>query len=188
MNRLAEMFNVNHFIVSQVNPHVVPFLAKEEESVKPEAGTQPAGSSWVQNMANFAKGEALHRLDMLVEMGVFPNAVTKARSVLSQRYSGDITIFPSISYTNFPKILSNPTTEYMLHCLLTGERATWPKVSRIRNHVAVELALYDCINKMRPHVHFSQNESIRRLGNLNAQSGDLNRVRRLHKTARVDGQ
>ena len=33
MNRLAEMFCVNHFIVSQVNPHVVPFLAKEEEAL-----------------------------------------------------------------------------------------------------------------------------------------------------------
>ncbi|KAG7141842.1 Lipase 4 like protein [Verticillium longisporum] len=30
MTRLAEMFNVNHFIVSQVNPHVVPFLAKDD--------------------------------------------------------------------------------------------------------------------------------------------------------------
>jgi len=26
MARLSEQFNVNHFIVSQVNPHVVPFL------------------------------------------------------------------------------------------------------------------------------------------------------------------
>lgn len=25
MVKLAEMFNVNHFIVSQVNPHVIPF-------------------------------------------------------------------------------------------------------------------------------------------------------------------
>jgi len=25
MNRLSELFNVNHFIVSQVNPHVIPF-------------------------------------------------------------------------------------------------------------------------------------------------------------------
>ena len=27
MTRLSELFNVNHFIVSQVNPHVVPFLS-----------------------------------------------------------------------------------------------------------------------------------------------------------------
>jgi TAG lipase/steryl ester hydrolase/phospholipase A2/LPA acyltransferase len=25
MAKLSEMFNVNHFIVSQVNPHVIPF-------------------------------------------------------------------------------------------------------------------------------------------------------------------
>ena len=44
MTRLAEMFNVNHFIVSQVNPHVVPFLAKEEEIIGAEAqqGSQSA--------------------------------------------------------------------------------------------------------------------------------------------------
>lgn len=33
MTRLAEMFNVNHFIVSQVNPHVVPFLVKDDEAI-----------------------------------------------------------------------------------------------------------------------------------------------------------
>jgi hypothetical protein len=28
MNKLSELFNVNHFIVEQVNPHVIPFLPK----------------------------------------------------------------------------------------------------------------------------------------------------------------
>ena len=37
MTRLAEMFNVNHFIVSQVNPHVVPFLVKDEEAIAHES-------------------------------------------------------------------------------------------------------------------------------------------------------
>ncbi|KAF1958888.1 patatin-domain-containing protein [Byssothecium circinans] len=178
MTRLAEMFNVNHFIVSQVNPHVVPFLIKEEEAIGAEAQQEACGLGWLQSVASFAKGEALHRLEMLAEMGVFPNAVTKAKSVLSQRYSGDITILPAISYTNFPKVLSNPTTDFMLHCLLAGEQATWPKVARIRNHVSIELALYDSINKMRPHVHFSQPQSERRLENF-AKGGNVGRVRRL---------
>jgi len=26
MNKLSELFNVNHFIVCQVNPYIVPFL------------------------------------------------------------------------------------------------------------------------------------------------------------------
>jgi TAG lipase/steryl ester hydrolase/phospholipase A2/LPA acyltransferase len=183
MTRLAEMFNVNHFIVSQVNPHVVPFLIKEEEAIGAEALQESAGSGWMQDFASFAKDEALHRLDMLIEMGVLTNVVTKARSVLSQRYSGDITIFPAISYENFPKVLSNPTTDYMEHCLLTGEKATWPKMPRIRNHVAVELALDESINKIRPLVHFSQLQSNRRLEHFASTGGRVSQARRLHRSA-----
>lgn len=181
------MFNVNHFIVSQVNPHVVPFLAKEEEVVSAEAqqdSTLSAGSDWMHAFASFAKGEALHRLDMLAEMGVFPNVVTKAKSVLNQKYSGDITIFPAISYANFPKILSNPTTEYMLRCLLTGERATWPKVSRIQNHVAVELALDEAVNQVLPHVHFSSRLMNLRLLDFErpgSQGDEIGRTKRVHR-------
>jgi len=33
MARLSEQFNVNHFIVSQVNPHVIPFLQQSDKGV-----------------------------------------------------------------------------------------------------------------------------------------------------------
>jgi TAG lipase/steryl ester hydrolase/phospholipase A2/LPA acyltransferase len=157
MTRLAEMFNVNHFIVSQVNPHVVPFLEKEEEVVAAEVnGTAfEAGPHWMSSVASLAKGEVLHRLQVLADMGIFPTYATKLRGLLSQRYSGDINIFPAISYADFPRVLSNPTTEYMLGCLLTGQRATWPKMSRIQNHVAIELALDSLIQKFRARTVFS---------------------------------
>ncbi|EON62647.1 hypothetical protein W97_01871 [Coniosporium apollinis CBS 100218] len=162
MTRLAEMFNVNHFIVSQVNPHVVPFLMKDESLVAAEAqqssSAVAAGPGWLHTMASVAKGEALHRLHVLAEMGVFPNYVTKVRSVLSQKYSGDITIFPEISYAQFPRVLSNPTTEYMLQATLAGERATWPKLSRIQNHCSIELALDDAVQKLRARVVFSPSQ------------------------------
>lgn len=29
MQRMSELFNVNTFIVSQVNPHVVPFISQD---------------------------------------------------------------------------------------------------------------------------------------------------------------
>ncbi|KAL5391000.1 hypothetical protein DPSP01_001496 [Paraphaeosphaeria sporulosa] len=198
MTRLAEMFNVNHFIVSQVNPHVVPFLAKEEHDIGAEVQQQnsafSAGPGWMHNMASFAKGEALHRLEVLAEMGVFPNTMTKVRSVLSQRYSGDITIFPAISYTNFPKILSNPTTDYMLRCLLAGEQATWLKVSRIQNHVAVELALDEAVNQILPFVHFSKSQVDLRLLNVNrpaSQGVELpptHQLRRHKRDSHSEGQ
>jgi TAG lipase/steryl ester hydrolase/phospholipase A2/LPA acyltransferase len=157
MTRLAEMFNVNHFIVSQVNPHVVPFLEKEEEIVAAEAhGTAfQSEPHWMSSVANLAKGEILHRLQVLADIGIFPTYATKLRGMLSQRYSGDINIFPAISYADFPRVLSNPTTEYMLGCLLTGQRATWPKMSRIQNHVAIEIALDNLIQKARARTVFS---------------------------------
>lgn len=168
MTRLAELFNVNHFIVSQVNPHVVPFLVKEEDSITQEAhhstATVAAGPTWLHSITHLAKGEALHRMHALAELGIFPNTLSKAVSVLSQKYSGDITIFPEISYADFPRMLSNPTPEFMEQARLSGERATWPKLSRIKNHCAIELALDDAVQKLRARVVFSPSQVDLRLG------------------------
>ncbi|KAG4444393.1 hypothetical protein IFR05_000158 [Cadophora sp. M221] len=159
MTRLAEMFNVNHFIVSQVNPHVVPFLVKDDISITKNANTEgSAGPGWVYTLTNLAKDEALHRMQVLAELGIFPNLVTKARSVLSQKYSGDITILPEIEYKDFPRMLKNPTADFMVQACLCGERATWPKLSRIRNHCAVELELDAAVQRLRARVVFSPSQ------------------------------
>ena len=175
MTRLAEMFNVNHFIVSQVNPHVVPFLIKEEDAAAEDAqqstSSFAAGPSWIHSMTHLAKGEALHRLHVMVEMGIFPNALTKAVSVLSQKYSGDITILPEISYADFPHILSNPSPEFMAQATLSGERATWPKLSRVRNHCAIELALDEAVQNLRTRAVFSSSQIDLRLGAYSVTNG-----------------
>lgn len=153
--RLAEMFNVNHFIVSQVNPHVVPFLSKDEGP-----GEDPNRRSWLttpllQTMTGLARDEMLHRMAVMTEMGIFPNTSTKLASILSQKYSGDINILPDISYASLSHILQNPTAEFMRQACLSGERATWPKIARIRNHVAIELALDRAVQTMRARVALS---------------------------------
>ena len=154
MTRLSEMFNVNHFIVSQVNPHVVPFLLKDEG---PNGHTEHESTGWLQIMTHLAKDEILHRMTVLSELGVFPNSLTKFASIMNQKYSGDITIYPEIQYSNVPRMLENPTTEFMLQACMSGERATWPKLGRVRNHVAIELALDSAVQKMRARVALSHN-------------------------------
>jgi TAG lipase/steryl ester hydrolase/phospholipase A2/LPA acyltransferase len=188
MTRLSELFNVNHFIVSQVNPHVVPFLAKEEELVPGETQQDiAAGPSWLSLSASLCKGEVMHRLQQMADTGLFPNLATKGKSVLSQRYSGDINIFPKIHYADFPRVLSNPTTEYMIGCLLTGQRATWPKLSRIQNHVAIELALDDTIQKLKGRLVFTSPPSEAMIRRTNSQDTDISkgaRARTTHKSTR----
>lgn len=157
------MFNVNHFIVSQVNPHVIPFLVNEEDDTEAEVNESTSsqlspGPGWMHSLASIARDEVMHRMHVLSELGVFPNLLTKTRSILSQKYSGDITICPAIPYSHFPKVLKNPTTEFMLQASLAGERATWPKLSRIQNHCAIELALDDAVQQLRARVAFSPSQ------------------------------
>jgi TAG lipase/steryl ester hydrolase/phospholipase A2/LPA acyltransferase len=191
MTRLAEMFDVNHFIVSQVNPHVVPFLVKEEEMIAAKALQSvafSAGPSWMGSMMSLVKGEALFRLQVLVDQGVVPSVVTKLRSVLSQRYSGDINIFPQISLVDFPRVLTNPTPEYMEGCMLTGQRATWPRLSRIQNHVAIELALDATIQKLRARLVFDALPGALRLntsGRPSSQGYDLSQAQRSKSSYKI---
>jgi len=174
MTRLAEMFNVNHFIVSQVNPHVVPFLSKDDRlypatapgRLRQQQKTQNEGE-WLYTLTSLAKDEALHRLQFLTEMNVFPNLFTKLRCILSQRYSGDITILPEIAVQDLPLILKNPTSEFMQRNCLIGERATWPKLSRVRDRCAIELALDHAVHALRARVVFSKSQvDLRRFGSV----------------------
>lgn len=155
MTRLAEMFNVNHFIVSQVNPHVLPFLEKETGPGKDDQRQAWFSSPWLSAMTNLARDEALHRMNVFSEMGVFQNEFMKTASILSQKYSGDINIYPEIPYAHFLRILQNPTTEFILQTCLNGEQATWPVISRVRNHLAIELALDSAVQTMRARVALS---------------------------------
>ncbi|KAG5929812.1 hypothetical protein E4U53_002359 [Claviceps sorghi] len=178
MTRLAEMFNVNHFIVCQVNPHVVPFLSKDDV-LPPDCRFQKTHSScsdgdadWPSTLTTLARDEALHRLQFMAELGIFPNLMTKCRTILSQKYSGDITILPEIAMNDLSKLLSNPTVDFMFRSCIAGERATWPRLSRIRDRCAIELALDRAVHSLRTRVVFS--ESQRNLRALSAGTANLN--------------
>lgn len=175
MTRLAEMFNVNFCIVSQTNPHVVPFLAKDDTTLSHtgQSASSTASRDWLYVLTKLAKAEALHRMQVLAELGIFPNLVTKARSVLSQKYSGDITILPRINYRDFPRMLKNPTPEFLVQACLCGERATWPKLSRIRNHCAIELELDNAVQQLRARVVFSPSQVDLRRGTVTRWNGIL---------------
>jgi len=86
MAKLSELFNVNHFIVSQVNPHIVPFLEKGGDRGRRndgKAATQEAANHDHASLRNkavdLAVGEIMHRMQMLSELGIFPVLCTKVR-------------------------------------------------------------------------------------------------------------
>ncbi|KAG0230565.1 hypothetical protein BGW42_000869 [Actinomortierella wolfii] len=141
MNRLAELFNVNHSIVCQVNPYVVPFL---QNALARSPANRILG--W---MFHQARSEIQHRLNQLSILGVTPRLVHKTQAIMAQRYDGDITIVPQLDHNDFLKIVSNPTVDTLVVATLKGERATWPKISIIKNHCSIEHCIDDILYRLR---------------------------------------
>ncbi|KAG5363558.1 Lipase 4 [Yarrowia sp. B02] len=147
--RLSEMFNVNHFIVSQVNPHVAPFLKLTEDKANPDSVDEIYTLKLWHNFKTLVTDEVMHQLQVLYEFGIFKNLCSKVGGVLSQRYKGDITILPQVHLSELPGILTNPTAAYMKDTNRRGAQATYRKISLIRNHCAIELALDRAIHELK---------------------------------------
>ncbi|EME49201.1 hypothetical protein DOTSEDRAFT_68076 [Dothistroma septosporum NZE10] len=127
---LERLFNVNNFIASQVNPHVTAFL--------PQEGEVP---SIVRRSLTVSQANLTYLLDNAMDRGWDSFPVKMAHAVLSQKYDGDVTILPDISWVPWLKVLANPNHEFMMRATREGELATWPKLDRIHNYVAIELSL-----------------------------------------------
>lgn len=152
ITRLSEMFNVDHIIACQVNPHVVPFLKLSVTCVGGEIETEYSAKfkTKLGQIYGLWSAEVIHYLQMSAEVGIARNLCTKLVSVLSQKYSGDITILPDLhEVSQLNKLLANPTPEYLLQCTMKGARATWPKISIIKNHCGIEFALDGAIKLLR---------------------------------------
>jgi hypothetical protein len=65
--------------------------------------------------------------------------------VLQQRYSGDISVFPRQSPAQLMRMFSNPTPQAIAGFIRDGERATWPKLERIRLQTRISRAFEDCL-------------------------------------------
>lgn len=160
-NILSAEFDVNHSIVSQVNPHVVPFL-------KPVATSRevPKTPYWI-SVAGLAKEEAIRSMEILSDLPCLErnnNIMTKVSSILGQRYSGDITLLPVDTMARFWTILENPTPESMEESWRKGERATWPVLNMIKTHMDIELLIDNAVRKVSEYVSFSESaRDLRRL-------------------------
>lgn len=155
ISRLSEMFNVDHIIACQVNIHVFPFLKLSLSCVGGEIEDEFSArlKRNLTKMYNFMADEMIHLFEIGCEMGIAKNTLTRLRSVLSQQYSGDITILPDMNaLLRFKQLLSNPTKEFLLREITNGARATWRKISIIQNHCGQEFALENAISHLRGRI------------------------------------
>lgn len=162
ITRLSEMFNVDHIIAVQVNPHVVPVLKASVSSVGGEVENHFSTKikHILNNTYDFVSSEIIHYLQLMNEMNIYKNASSKVISILSQNYSGDITILPDYHIRDFLYIFENPTAEFLLDFTTRGAKACWPKVTVINNHCGVEFALDRAISHLKGRLITSVNNRL----------------------------
>ncbi|CAL5356542.1 unnamed protein product [Camellia sinensis] len=142
MMQLKELFNVNHFIVSQANPHIAPLLRMKEF-------VRAYGGNFAAKLAHLAEMEVKHRCNQTLELGFPLGGIAK---LFAQDWEGDVTVVMPATLAQYSKILQNPSHLDLQKAANQGRRCTWEKLSAIKANCGIELALDECVailNHMR---------------------------------------
>ena len=134
-SRVGRLHNVNHFIVSQTNPHVVPFVS----------GHQKGPYGFVRGLV----ARSIHRQGVQVTAALrdlagrsrWSPAVDVAHALWAQAYRGDIDIVPPVPARTYLRLVSNPTAAELDRYVLDGERGAWPALARVRDATRLSRAL-----------------------------------------------
>ncbi|PON67418.1 Triacylglycerol lipase [Trema orientale] len=142
MMQLKELFNVNHFIVSQANPHIAPLLRLKEF-------WRGLGGNFAAKLAHLAEMEVKHRCSQILELG-FP--LGGLARLFAQDWEGDVTVVMPATLAQYSKIIQNPSYVELQKAANQGRRCTWEKLSAIKANCGIELVLDECVailNHMR---------------------------------------
>lgn len=82
LNRMSELFNINTFIVSQVNPHVAPFISSDSHS----HDKSRLRKKIVTTMRTLVGNEIKHWVRQLTFLGLFPSYIQGVMDVVLQSY------------------------------------------------------------------------------------------------------
>lgn len=149
LHRIGELFNVNHFIVSQARPYLAPFLRSDLHHPNPKQDGRLRLSMPILRLVVL---EVQHRLQQLDELGLLPLSIR--RFLLDENIPGpSLTLVPEFTPGDFFKLLENPTREAMDYWILKGERSVWPAVTALKIRCAIEVELdrgYQLVRRRKP--------------------------------------
>jgi len=141
--RISRLHNANYFIVSQANPHIVPFISHRQQS-----GTV-ATIRDIAVTSVYAQGNALLKVARRrLHKQPWRSWLNHASFMLDQDYLGDINIHPKFPPSWYLKVMKNPTSAERDYLLKMGERSTWPKLSMIQDQTRISRTLQACITRL----------------------------------------
>jgi TAG lipase/lysophosphatidylethanolamine acyltransferase len=139
LSRIAELFNVNHFIVSQARPYLVPFLQSDMHGPSP-LYTRGGRTSLTGGILRLITMEIHHRLQQLDSLQLLPLSIR--RFLVDEHIpAASVTLVPDLSASDFIRLLETPTQESLDYWILRGEKSVWPAVGALKVRCAVETEL-----------------------------------------------
>ncbi len=147
IERLMHLHDVNFTIVSQTNPHVVPFLGYHQRNELP--GLLGLPRQLIKSEFLFHGRGLFDLMRRRLRPELLRQVSGQMYTILAQRYYGDVTIAPRYGIRHYARMVSNPTPELVRQLILEGERATWPQISMIRTHGKISQTLTRCIERLR---------------------------------------
>jgi TAG lipase/steryl ester hydrolase/phospholipase A2/LPA acyltransferase len=140
IKRLARLYGVNHFIVSQINmaSAIAPFMRRD-----PKAGREGIRYQASQLISSVVRetARAAQRSRWPVMRDVGSAYLDAYNRLFEQDYSGDVTISARFHRRSM-KQMGFQHEEGEVEALFDeGRRATWPHMERIRNAITISRAL-----------------------------------------------
>lgn len=135
LQRIGEIFNVNHFIFSQTRPYVAPFVRLQAwADYFPLLGT----------IVRFALGEGIHWLRQFENLGILP--VPLQRVLLDEKVPvpapwGKVSITPKLGLRDFIHLFDYPTLARLQEWRFRGEQSTWPMMCELKCRCEMEMEL-----------------------------------------------
>jgi NTE family protein len=143
--RLARLYGVNHYIVSQANPAVLPFVTDGRRQGGTMAiltnATRRTAREWLN-----AGAAIMHK--PLSREGTLSRVANTALSMVNQDYIGDINILPRNRFYNPLKLLAHLSPQEIMKLVSSGERSAWRKMEMIRVQTHISRSLDTILQKV----------------------------------------
>lgn len=146
--RLSRLYSTNHYIVSMVNPAVIPFLTSNAAPRSRLSGLRSAlgglGVGVGREVLGFyqrvaqREGEKWPRVNMVIN---------SLHAMLDQEYSGDINILPRFRLFNPTKLLAHLSEKELMELMREGEQATYSELDTIRLTTTISRTLDEILQE-----------------------------------------
>jgi TAG lipase / lysophosphatidylethanolamine acyltransferase len=148
LKRIGELFNVNHFIVSQTRPYLAPFVRAEQN--------YPGHATYLNTFIRLFSGEVFHFLKQLNSIGWLPTPLCRLlmdETIPSNSRWAKISLTPDLTARDILALFDTPTEHLLDEWILRGERSVWAAVPELRVRCGIEFELeraYENVKRRSP--------------------------------------